>query len=72
LLNSNENYKISVHTLKKESRGVLSDQEIISLENLNWRDMEDKNNLKYSDIYNTIFRSVNYARSMVNEFKKIR
>ncbi|GBC02943.1 hypothetical protein RclHR1_00490029 [Rhizophagus clarus] len=55
---NNENYKISVLTLKKESRGKLSDQSIISLENLEWRDLENKTEISYGDVYNTIFKSI--------------
>ncbi|CAB4483792.1 hypothetical protein RhiirA5_474014 [Rhizophagus irregularis] len=68
----NENYKISVHTLKKESKGELSDQETICLESLNWRDIEDENKLGYGDIYNTISKPIHYVRGMMNELKKIR
>ncbi|RIA93935.1 hypothetical protein C1645_761398 [Glomus cerebriforme] len=67
----NENYQISVDTVKKESNMKLFYQQIISLENLNWRDMENANELSRGEVNHTMHETVQYVMGMMRELKKI-
>ncbi|GBC02938.1 hypothetical protein RclHR1_00490024 [Rhizophagus clarus] len=67
----NEHYRISVDTVKEDAKGKLLDLQIINLENLRWRSMENANKLSYEEIRDTIYETVQYARRILREQKKV-
>ncbi|CAG8555788.1 hypothetical protein GLOIN_2v1867899 [Rhizophagus irregularis DAOM 181602=DAOM 197198] len=67
----NEHYQISVDTIKENAKGKLLDLQTIGLENLNWRSMESADKLSYKEIRDTIYETVQYARRIINEQKKV-